>query len=287
MYTKFNTKLFSICYLPEHFSSVGTRFEPWDNIENLNADLREFPIFERAFNSDLTKNLDFWGLVSPKFEKKAGITGSHFLSWIDATQLINPCDVYFINPVPIVEAIFPGTIQHGENCHPGLLGLLQRHIPVDLQIDLFTLYMDCNTFSLCNYFVGNRKFWAKYITFVNEFLTFVSHNSEDEEIVYRKSANYGPNKSLPYYTFAIERLFSVFLNLELRKKDGIRATHYPYTREALLTKTGLPEAIVDELIALSDIKQISISAGYRGMLKHWAFYRNRFCQQNPYIFLME
>jgi hypothetical protein len=281
-----NTKLYSICYLPEHFSAIGARFEPWDNLINKQPELCEFPIFDRAYNSELTKDLDYWGLMSPKFEKKSNITGGQFLDWVLASQISNPKDVYFINPVPIVEAIFPGTIQHGNNCHPGLLSLLQRNIAQAASIDLASLYMDCNTFAMCNYFVGNRKFWSRYTAFVNSFLASVNNNPEDVELMYRKSANYGPNKSLPYYTFAVERLFSIFLNIESRT-GGVTFAHYPYTREALLIKTGLPEQIVDELRALSDIKQMAISAGYPAMMQHWAFFRNRLAQQNQYLFLME
>jgi len=282
-----NTKLYQICYLPEHFSAVGARFDFWDNTVNVKPELREYPIFERAYTSKLTKGLDYWGLVSPKFEKKANITGGQFLDWVETVQKTHPCDVYFVNPVPIVESIFPGTIQHGENCHPGLLGLLQRNISEAAGIDLASMYMDCNTFSMCNYFIGNRKFWDSYINFVQKFLDSVSKNPEDDELMYRKSANYGPNKTLPYYTFAVERLFSIFLNLERRKQGGITATHYTYSREALLTKTGLPESIISTLIALTDIKQMAVSAGYPGMMQHWAFFRNQLCQQNQYLFLME
>ena len=67
------TKLFSICYEPQHFLTVGNQVESWDNTENLRPELREFPIFESAFNSDITKDLDYWGLVSPKFEKKSNL----------------------------------------------------------------------------------------------------------------------------------------------------------------------------------------------------------------------
>jgi hypothetical protein len=281
------TKLYKICYEQSQLSSLGAGFDLWDNLSNDQPQLREYPIFECAYNSNLTKNLDYFGLVSPKFEKKSNITGGQFLDWVKASQQTNLCDVYFINPVPIVEAIFPGTIQHGENCHPGLLSLLQRNITEASKIDLGSLYMDCNTFSLCNFFVGNHKFWGKYIKFVNNFLESVNNNPKDIEMLYQKSANYGPNKVLPYYTFAVERLFSIFLSLERGRKDGITATHYAYTRAELITKTTLPEPIIDELRCLSDIKQIAVSAGYPNMMQHWAFLRNKLAQQNQYLFLME
>jgi hypothetical protein len=263
---------------------VGNQVESWDNTENLRPELREFPIFESAFNSDITKDLDYWGLVSPKFEKKSNLSCQKFIDWVVETQKTITADVYFINPVPIVESLFPGVIQHGETCHPGLLGILQRNIATASQIDLATLYMDCNTFAMCNYFIANRKFWDKYILFVHDFLLSVEAHPNDYDLMYAKSANYGPNKALPYYTFAVERLFSIFINLY---KNEIKFAHYPYSRQDLLVKTSLAEPIIDELRCLSDIKQIAVSAGYPNMMQHWAFLRNRLAQQNQYLFLME
>lgn len=281
-----NTKIFTICYNPEQFEIVGPPSEPWDNTENLNPQLREFPIFEKAFNSEITQDLDYWGLLSPKFEKKSYISVRQFYDWILKEQSSNKqlSDVYFINPVPIVEAIFPGTVQHGEACHPGMIDILQRNLNWYTDIDLSTLYMDCNTFSMCNYFVANRKFWNKYIEFVNLFLKSASSNKNDYDLLYNSSANYGPNKSLPYYTFVVERLFSIFLNIN---NDKFIYSHYFYNHQELLTKTSLSDQIVNELIALSDIKQVAISGRYSKMMQHWAFYRNKLTQQNQYLFLME
>ena len=275
-------KFYKICYEQTQLLSTTTKFEPWNNLKNEYPDLREFPVFEQAYNSKLTQDLDYFGLVSPKFEQKTNITGDQFLEWVEASQKINPCDVYFINPVPVVESLFPSTIHHGNNCHPGLLALLQRNITEVRNVDLSTLYMDCNTFSLCNFFIGNHKFWDKYIDFVKRFLWNL--NTADYNMVYNVGANYGPNKSLPYYTFAVERLFSIFLNVF---SSEIKFANYRYDRPALLAKTGLPEGIVDELIILSDMKNVGISGRYPQMLNHWAFYRNRLCQQNPYLFQLE
>jgi hypothetical protein len=280
-----NTKLYGICWKEEHFSAIGARYDAWDNLTNQNPELREFPIFEQAFNSSLTKNLDYWGMISAKFDAKAGIKGEAFLDWVKTeNSKSNPSDVYFLNPVPIVEALFPGTIQHGEICHSGLLGILQRNLTEAKNINLATLYMDCNTFAMCNYFVGNRKFWSKYVAFVNIFLDHVKSNPADYDLVYNTGANYGPNKSLPFYSFVVERLFSIFLNLYANE---ISFSHYQYTRDALLVKTGLSANIVDELRCLSDIKQVAISGRYTAMMEHWSFLRNRMAQANQYLFLME
>lgn len=279
-----NIKLFGICYKPEHFSAIESKYDAWDNLENPTPELCEYPIFNRAYTSVLTKDLDYWGLVSPKFESKSALTGNQFLDWVTVQVQNDPKDVYFLNPVPIVEAIFPGTIQHGENCHPGLLGLLQRHIPYGEKLNLANLYMDCNTFSMCNYFVGNRKFWENYTSFVNGFLKSVESNPADKQMMYATGANYGRDKSIPYFTFVVERLFSIFLNMY---GPNITHAHYIYDRDALLKKTQLPEVIVDELRALTDIKQVALSGGHFGMMQHWVFLRNKLTQANQYLFHME
>ncbi|VVC05043.1 Uncharacterised protein [uncultured archaeon] len=271
-------KLFTVCYTQEQFEKAEN---PWDNLKNVHPELREFPVFEEAYRSDKTKDLKYWGLLSPKFPSKAFMSVKAFQEWIEKSP---SRDVYFVNPVPIVEAIFPGVIQHGENCHSGMKDLLQRNIST--KVDFSTLYSDCNTFAMCNYFVGNRKFWDAYIKFVQEFSTSVEKNPQDKRMMYEESASYGPNKSLPYYTFAVERLFTIFLQLEAPRL-GITFAHYTYSFDELVKKTSLPTEIIEELVALSDIKQIAISAKYYGMMRHWAFFRNRLAKQNPYLFLME
>jgi hypothetical protein len=276
------TKLFKISYKPEHFSNLEQGFDTWDNTANEHPQLCEFPIFNKAYQSLVDTDIDYWGLLSPKFFKKTNVSPEHFLTWIKNQN--GNANVYFINPVPIVESLFSSTIQHGDNCHPGMMSLLQRNLVGLLPSSLDNMFMDCNTFALCNYFVGDKIFWQKYLEFVNAFLFSVNFNTADKELLYGKSANYGPNKSLPYYTFVVERLFSIFLNLY---KNEIKFAHYTYSRTDLIIKTGLAEPVIDELRALTDIKQMSVSAGYPGMIQHWAFFRNRMAQQHPYLFLIE
>ena len=56
------TKLYKICYEQSQLSSLGAGFDLWDNLSNDQPQLREYPIFECAYNSNLTKNLDYFGL---------------------------------------------------------------------------------------------------------------------------------------------------------------------------------------------------------------------------------
>lgn len=283
-----NIQIYQICYLPEHLLQVKNPLIPYNNLENLNPELCEYPIFKSGKVYAIQKNLDLWGFVSPKFEMKTGISGQQFIDFIETDP--TRADVYFINPTPINESLSPSVLTQGENCHPGIIDLISRNIKKmnlpnelnNLWINLPNLWMDSKTFALCNYFVGNRKFWSEYLTFVDLFLAAVKSNETDYDMMFKAGANYGPNKKLPYFTFVVERLFSLFINI-----TTLRVNHYTYTRDELLQKTKLSPQILDELRALSAMKLAAISGNRPELLEHYIFYRNRFASANAYIFNLE
>ena len=276
--------LYTNCYTPELLSSMQPGFTPWDNTSNPEPILREFPVFLQVYEK-LQNNVDaprYWGVLSPKFEEKSGISGTEFYDWIKN----NPtnADVYFINPKTIAESLYPNVVYHGERWHTNLASLMQRYINLfHPNVDLSSLYMDTNSFAMCNYFVGNSIFWKEYLNFVNTFLHHVSQNELDRKMMFSVSANYNLDHSVPYYSFVVERLFSVFLRLH----PAIRAKSFSYTREQLNKKLQLPEPIIDELMALTAIKNAAISGKNPDLLPHWAWLRNRMTQQNPYILSLE
>jgi len=278
-----NIKLFQICYAPEHFTNIKVPFEVWDNSENLTPKLCEFPIFNKVYDYATENNIDYWGVLSPKFEYKAGISGQQFYDWIEREITNSPAkpDVLFINPTPINESLSSSVISQGENCHPGLMNLMQRVLQrMNINLILATLW-NYDTFALCNYFVGNKVFWTKYLNFANQFIAEASSDPNDYKMMFETGANYGLNSALPYYTFVLERLFSLFLIIY----PEINHYEAKYSREQLFKKTKLPLEIVDEIRALSYIKHLGINDPE--LLRHWIFLRNKFAQQNPNIFNVE
>jgi hypothetical protein len=275
-------QVYQICYLKEQLEKVKLPFVPYNNLENLHPELCEYQSFEPGQTYALQHGLDLWGFVSPKFEAKTNITGQQFIDFIEIDP--NRADVYFINPTPINESLSPSVITQGENCHPGLKDLIQRNLnKMHISVDLNKLWMDSETFALCNYFVGNKIFWKQYIDFLKFFIDMVKTDSADYDMMFKTAAHYGPNAALPYFTFVVERLFSVFINTN----HNIKVEHYRYTRDELLNKTKLPPHILDELRSLSDIKTAAISGGRHELLEHYIFYRNRLAQANPYLFNLE
>lgn len=282
-----NVKLYKICYKQEQIVHINPPFEVWDNLKNINPELCEFPIFNEIYNSIINDdNVDYFGAVSPKFEIKTGITGEKFLEWINETLKTQKPNVLFINPTPINESLFPSTIIQGNNCHPYLMNFIQKIlIRMNYNIQLEYVWMDTNSFSLCNYFVGDKKFWLNYLRFVNSFIGKVKNYPEDYKIMFETGASYGPNSLLPYYTFVIERLFSLFL---LIYNNEIKSVHYEYTKEELMNKNKvLPEQIIDEIMMLSKLKSSGIKYNDSSLLNNWSFFRNKFAQANPYIFNVE
>lgn len=275
-------KIFVICYLKEQFEKIKEPIIPWDNRANLKPNLFEYPIFKEAFSSDLTKDIDYYGLLSPKFESKSKISFDDFLNWIEVEHQKNPSDIYFINPCPVNESLFVSTLQHGNNCHPGLLALIQRHLSEYPNLE--NMIMDCNTFALCNYFVANKKFWKSYIDFVDKFLLSIENNEEDKNLMYNISANYGPNQKLPYFTFVVERLFSIFLYIH---SSTFKSSHYIYSKDEIVKKTGLTDEMANEVLALSILKNVGTNTSYKQLLHVWAHFRNKVASQNSYLFLLE
>jgi hypothetical protein len=121
------------------------------------------------------------------------------------------------------------------------------------------------------------------LDFVNKFISEASNNPEDYKMMFETGANYGHNGALPYYTFVVERLFSLFLILN----PNILVHQYTYTRQELIDKTKLPTPIIDELRALFYIKQRGLQYQDEKLMEHWIFLRNRFANQYPNIFNVE
>jgi len=273
--------LFEICHTDEQMSREKPEgIELWDNRAAAHPEHREYPVFAECWHNVATNtsDLSYWGFISPKFSTKAGITPQEFKAFVERNESF--ADVCFINPKPINEAIFPNVIFHGELYHKGLSKLMLDTL-VLMGYELSpTHIMDRSTFTFCNYFCGNRKFWSKYITFVTNFLDYAKLNPEYEKLLFETSADYSGDKNIPYYTFVVERLFSVFLLLH----PQIVAVNYEYSTQQLVSKLSLPPEVVLEIKALSVLKTAICN---EEILTIYSHYRNKLTTQHKYLFHME
>lgn len=280
--------LYQICYTQEQMQNAHhDGVIPYDNLENKNPELREFPIFEKEYWKRVMPPAmqahmpnEYWGFISPKFVEKTNITVSNFRWWMST---IGDADVCFINPCPIMEVLFDNVVAHGEVWHPGISKLInQTLIKIGYSVpDLAKLNLMSNqTFAMCNYFVGNMKFWNAYITFVNEFLQTCEVDMELSQMLYGPS-NYNLDKSLSLYPFVIERLFSVFLVLH----PSIKAKHYNYNAQEQSNKMTAEQFL--DLQVISTIKESAVKYSDSDLVKMYKILQYKFNQRNPELFNKE
>lgn len=276
--------LYQICYSPEQVQNCPDGTTPWDNTLNAKPDLREFPVFEMEYVRRALARPDnsYWGFISPKFQSKAGISPKQFIDWVNANPGV---DVYFINPCPIQEVLWPNVIEQGEYWHPGLKemiykGLNKAHVFSSDLIDDIPLRMGQYTFAFCNYFIGNMKFWDSYISFVQKFIRACENDPQLNHMLYVGNANYNRDRSLPYYPFVVERLFSTFLTIY----NHITTLNYRYTYEDL--KHKMTQVQFAEMTEISKVKLAAVSSNF-SLWSSWEFFRYQFNLRNPELFHKE
>ena len=63
-------------------------------------------------------------------------------------------------------------------------------------------------FGTCNYFVGNSKFWVNYLNFIDKCLGYCEEDESMSQYIYKDGQQYNGH-FVPYFSFVIERLFSL------------------------------------------------------------------------------
>ena len=152
-----------IYYRSEQTSELDPVFKPYFNALNPRPEWREFWVFREVFRTQVYQSSDYSGYLSWKFNRKTGISGSEFITFIED----NPgFDVYFINPFPANCIFYRNVWKDGEEHHPGILSFTQdvfRAVGYNINLSEMRNYSDTTLY--CNYWVGNSVFWDKFMAF--------------------------------------------------------------------------------------------------------------------------
>jgi hypothetical protein len=199
--------IYQICYSSQQHRGVDKDFILYDNSHYCNVhskvnNPREYQVFVDNYKSISS---DYTGYISWKFYSKTKITGIEFIN------NISTADVYFINCGP---RSISNVWRQGEHQHPGLIKFTQRVIDsVGYDIDINSLSHDVSKTAFCNFWVGNKEFWSKYMKFTLPIYDYITnHLSEDQEKFLRQRACKGINSD--YFPFIMERLFTTLLHLD-------------------------------------------------------------------------
>ena len=274
-----NTKIFQIYFKPELKDKCDPAFVPYDNTANPNPELREWDVWNRFYNSSDAKELDMWGFVSWKFQEKTNLTGQQFLDFVNT----NPgYDVYFVNPCIINEAVFLNSWEQGDMHHPNISDIGNKFLTKlgyqDVSVKDMVLDRTCTMFA--NYIVGTKEFWDSFMQFSSQLFTEAEKDAEFKHQVFGAGlSNYAHDRTLPNFTFLIERLIPTFIDLK-----GFKSLPYSYTAETLHEKY---KPYANDLMALSNLKMLTNRYESDELYAIWDHYRRDFLQKNPGVLNLE
>jgi hypothetical protein len=274
-----NTKIFQIYFKPELAAHCDPAFTPLDNTENPRPELREWYVWDKEHENILEQELDYWGFVSWKFQEKTGLTGKQAFDFINN----NPgYDVYLFNPCIINEAVFANSWEQGDIHHPNISDIGNTFFAKlgYEDVDVKSIILDRDKTVFANYVVGNQKFWTKFMEFSRNLFTEADKDPGFKQQVFGEGlSNYAHDRSLPNFTFLIERLIPTFLELEELTSIG-----YKYSPETLPEKY---RPYAGDIMSLSDLKVAVNRHNSDELYDIWNFYRHKFLQQNQGVLGLE
>ncbi|MCX7143133.1 MAG: hypothetical protein NT123_19150 [Proteobacteria bacterium] len=216
-------RVFQIFYDAQQRPLLDPAFEPYDNRGYLHP-LLEFNVFRKLARTPQAKNARLWGALSWKFQQKTGISGMELLRLIDA----NPgYDVYYCNPHPDTESLYPNLWMQGETSHPNFLLLCTEFFQAaGLPTGVLGEIQPSNAFASTNYFIATPKFWERYLAFVEGAIARAEGRLSPtaRKMLYSDAADQrAMHARASYMPHIVERLFSLFLALE---GSGFKAYKY-------------------------------------------------------------
>ncbi len=228
-----SVKIWQIFYEPGQIANLDLDFEPYDWLCNPHPEYTETLHFINLHKSGKYREADYTGIVSNKFGFKTGLTGERFIQFIKN----NPgYDVYFVNPFPELGYFWLNVWRQGEFRHPGLIKLAQKLFEITatpVKIDSLGRN-DQTTLLYSNYWVGNKKFWDAFMSFLIPLFHWIDKEAAPpERKPYFRRAPYA-NAGFSMFSFIFERLFSTFL---LVGKD-ISGCAFNFNKNEILDKCG-------------------------------------------------
>lgn len=221
--------LYEIGYSRGKPRQLDESFQRYDSSDVNNPPYREIPAFYKFASSNLWRGEGYFGLFSPRFTIKTGVTGTEVERFIHQTP---GYDIYLFHPYPREILIANEFLSLAELEHAGISDALNN-----VWINIFgrprPLVHLKNDFALCchcNYFVANQRFWNGYSKFVKRFYAYLF---SEEGSVLRSYTEYTLDTSgdthLPLGVFAFERCLTLYLSM---KREEISSVNYAFANQA-------------------------------------------------------
>lgn len=188
---------------------LDENFEELDNTTNLKPELREFYLNKICYNKAILENLNFWGVLSWKYNEKIKISSEQIFEFINKNKNY---DVYFFNPYYISSLIYYNIWENGKIFHKHIIDILENLFPL-MNIENKYLYEPMKTDNMfyCCYIIANKNFWDKYNETFEKYFDCLNKLDENVKKLYFSSANYKYDYSLNYFPFIHERFLNSFV----------------------------------------------------------------------------
>lgn len=197
-----------IYFLEQQRAMLDPAFSPFDNTLNPRPELYETHVFEAIYHSLDSVSAEYIGVFSYKFNQKMLCEGKDFITFVENTP---GADVYVCEPYPQDMVFFSDIWARAEKSHPGIIDAAQHVFDfLDLSIDLKRfprkLDLNCN----CNFWVGRKSFWNRYIPILLRARDFMI-NQNNRRLYFGKHS--GVDGDFFFFPYIIERLLTTYLVL--------------------------------------------------------------------------
>ena len=200
-----NIQIYQNYYLEEQKQYLDSAFIPYDNTENKEPQLREYPILKKLTDKHKSEDL-YWGFVSWRWKEKVNIPGSVFIKFIKERP---DHQLYHVNYDRIGAKKTKNIFIQGEMHHKGMRKYFERlqHL-MGLGFNINS-QLDPKYYITCHNYMMHSNLWKEWI----EFLDLCLQTSyQDESLNYYLMVETSPryNQKVPNFSFVVERLITMF-----------------------------------------------------------------------------
>jgi len=200
-----------------------------------------------------------WGLLTPDFTKRTGLSGQGLLTVIES----NPgFDLYYASAHPELEAFHHNPWRSPQVTHPEFIALSRQFLKAaglsDVPVDSIS---HSSLFATGHLMVASPEFWAKYVGFVETVFSKAQKNlsQADKDKLFKEPPVPG---RLSHLALIVARLLSVFLML---KNSNFRAFKIPLPEQE--------KAMNAHLRFLRELKDLGLAQKSKWHLAAWVNYR--------------
>lgn len=210
--------LYQLQYDDKTSASLETGFLTYDCRANPEFLKREIAHLMRFYDDVVVKADpdDYFGLLSPKFNYKTGLTASDIRTFMCDN---NEQDIYLFNPYPMHVYNFMNVWEQAEANHPEIISIV-NYLFDRAEIGFKVSDLHRNNLSqvvYCNYWVAKKNFLDEFIKFLKKLDNTIELMPDFQKSIFFNRTEYKVDAC--FYPFVFERMITTFLFINQHYKS--------------------------------------------------------------------